>query len=97
MSALLTLMAVIRSAVTQMDHLCAVVGVDSFYWRMERLVWRSMSVHWVHTIANSNVSMKMVDSGVNVLLGIPSILIKEPVQASFMNSKFVVVKTATSN
>ena len=91
MNALLTLMAVIRSAITQMDHLNAVVGVDSLYRMMERLVWRSMSVHWVHTIANSSVSMKMVDSDVNVLLGILSILIKEPVQASFMDSNFVTV------
>ena len=38
MNALLILMAVIRSAITQMDHLCAVVGVDSLYWMMGRLV-----------------------------------------------------------
>ena len=82
MSVLLTLMAVIRSVLTRKDHLSAFVGVASLYWMMERLVWRSMSVHWAHMIASSSVSMKMVDSDVNVLLATPSILIKGPVQVS---------------
>ena len=80
MSVLPTLMAVIRSVLTQKDHLSAVVGVASLYWMMERLVWRSMSVHWVHIIASSSVSIKMVDSDVNVLLATPSTLIKGPAQ-----------------
>ena len=76
MNAMLTLMAVIRSAITLKDHLSAVVGVDSPCRMMERFVWRSMNVHWVDTIASSSVSMKMVDSDVNVLLGTLSMLIK---------------------
>ena len=76
MNAMLTSMVVIRSAVILKDHLSAVVGVDSPCKMMERLVWRSMNVHWVHTTASSSVSMRMVDSDVNVLLGTPSILIK---------------------
>ena len=69
-----TLMAVVRSALTLKDHLSAVVGVDSLYWTMERHVWRSTSVRWVHTIANSSVSMKIVDLDVNVLLDTLSML-----------------------
>ena len=55
MNALVTLMAVVRSVLTQKDHLSAVVGVASLCWMMERLVWRSMSVHWAHMIASSSV------------------------------------------
>ncbi len=73
-------MAAIRSVLTRKDHLSAAVGVVSLYWMMEGPVWRSMSVHWVHIIASSSVSMKIVDSGVNVLLATPSMLIKGPVQ-----------------
>ena len=76
MSVLLILMAVIRSAITLKDHLSAVVGVDLSCRMMERLVWRSMNVQWVHTIVSSSVSMKIVDSDVNVLLGTCSMLIK---------------------
>ena len=84
MNAMLTPMVVIRSAVTLKDHLSAVAGVDSFYWMMERLVWRLMNVHWVHTTASSSVSMRMVDLDVNVLMGTPSMLIKGLVQVSLI-------------
>ena len=80
MNALVILMDVIRFVQTQKDHLSAVVGVASLYWMMERLVWRSMSVRWVHIIASSSVSMKMVDSDVSVLLATLSMLIKGPAQ-----------------
>ena len=84
MNALVILMDVIRSVRTQKDHLRVVVGVASLYWTMERLVWKSMSVRWVHIIASSSVSMKMVDSDVSVLLATLSMLIKEPVQVHKM-------------
>ena len=77
MSALLTLMVVIKAVLILLDHFGAAVIVDSHSPMMEGLVWKIMSVHLEHTTASNAVSTLLEDSDVNATQAFNSTLIKE--------------------
>ena len=82
MSALLTLMAVIKAVPTLSDDVSAGVIVDTCSPAIEGLVWISMSVQLAHTTASNAVSILLEDSDVNATQDFNSILIRGPVLVS---------------
>ena len=77
MSALLTIVDVIKAVPTLLDHFSAAVSVATCSPVMEGLVWISMSVQQEHTTASKTVSTLLEDSDVNVTQAFNSTLIKE--------------------
>ena len=82
MSALLTLMVVIKAVPTLLDHFSAIAIVDTDSPAIEDLVWISMSVQLAHTTASNAVSILLEDSDVNATQDFNSILIRGPVLVS---------------
>ena len=85
MSALLTLMVVIKAVLILLDHFGAAVIVDSHSPMMEGLVWKIMSVHLEHTTASNAVSTLLGDLDVNVTQDFNSPPIRGLVPVSLLN------------
>ena len=68
MSALLTLMAVNKSAPTLLDHLYVAATMATLSPAIEGVVWTMMSVHLERTTASISVSIRLVGSDVPATL-----------------------------